>query len=280
MTHIQRKTQNPEIGEIARLLLSLLLLSLNAPSYAQPSELIDEEIGFKITEQASIETEEQLDVQAPVDDLPVLDLDTPIRMNFSGNWEKDFARSDNWEDELNRRMNMRQQNAAAQRAGIGLGGGPSVTLGNTNLNSPRRREANLFVLARLSEYINRSSTMEIFQDREQVRIERRGEAPLICGMDTGPTQTFSSQHGAEICGWDRQQLVFEVALPDGLYIVHRFSVASNSQTLRMITSISSNGSIPFNLVQSYNKYQAPPNEYNCIQTITRGRVCSQRTPLN
>ena len=280
MTHIQRKTQNLEIGEIARLLLSLLLLSLNAPSYAQPSELIDEEIGFKITEQASIETEEQLDVQAPVDDLPVLDLDTPIRMNFSGDWEKDFARSDNWEDELNRRMNMRQQNAAAQRAGIGLGGGPSVTLGNTNLNSPRRREANLFVLARLSEYINRSSTMEIFQDREQVRIERRGEAPLICGMDTGPTQTFSSQHGAEICGWDRQQLVFEVALPDGLYIVHRFSVASNSQTLRMITSISSNGSIPFNLVQSYNKYQAPPNEYNCIQTITRGRVCSQRTPLN
>ena len=38
------------------------------------------------------------------DDLPILDLDTPIRMNFAGNWEKDFGRSDNWEDELNRRM--------------------------------------------------------------------------------------------------------------------------------------------------------------------------------
>ena len=280
MTHIQRKTQNSEIGVNVRLLLSLLLLSLYSPSYAQPSELTDEETSFEISPQASAEVEEQLNMQAPADDLPVRDLDTPIRMNFSGNWEKDFARSDNWEDELNRRMNLRQQNAAAQRAGIGLGGGPSVTLGNTNLNSPRRREANLFVLARLSEYINRSSTMEIFQDRERVRIERRGEAPLICGMDTGPTQTFSNQHGAEICGWDRQQLVFEVAIPDGLYIIHRFSVASNSQTLRMITSISSNGSIPFNLVQSYNKYQAPPNEYNCIQTITRGRVCSQRTPLN
>jgi len=280
MTHIQRSTQNSEIGEIARFLLSLLLLSLNSPSYSQPSELTDDETSFEISAQVSTEAEEILNVQAPDDDLPVLDLDTPIRMNFSGNWEKDFARSDNWEDELNRRMNLRQQNAAAQRAGIGLGGGPSVTLGNTNLNSPRRREANLFVLARLSEYINRSSTMEIFQDRERVRIERRGEAPLICGMDTGPTQTFSNQHGAEICGWDRQQLVFEVALPDGLYIIHRFSVASNSQTLRMITSISSNGSIPFNLVQSYNKYQAPPNEYNCIQTITRSRVCSQRTPLN
>ncbi|MDG2251697.1 MAG: hypothetical protein P8N11_12715, partial [Gammaproteobacteria bacterium] len=184
MTHIQQSTQNSEIGEIARFLLSLLLLSLNSPSYGQPSELTDDETSFEISAQVSTEAEEILNVQAPDDDLPVLDLDTPIRMNFSGNWEKDFARSDNWEDELNRRMNLRQQNAAAQRAGIGLGGGPSVTLGNTNLNSPRRREANLFVLARLSEYINRSSTMEIFQDRERVRIERRGEAPLICGMDT------------------------------------------------------------------------------------------------
>ena len=42
--------------------------------------------------------------QTTDDDLPLLDLDSPIRMNFSGNWEKDFARSDNWEDELTRRM--------------------------------------------------------------------------------------------------------------------------------------------------------------------------------
>ncbi|MDD9891566.1 MAG: hypothetical protein OXU66_07610 [Gammaproteobacteria bacterium] len=214
------------------------------------------------------------------DELPVLDLDTPIRMNFSGNWEKDFARSDNWEDELSRRMRIRQENAALQRSGIGLGGGPTVSLGNINLNQPRRRQANLLELARLSEYINRNSTMEIFQDRNEIRIERRGEAPLVCGMETGPTQTFQSQHGAEICGWDRNQLVFEMALPAGLYIIHRFSVSADSQILQMITSISSNGSVPFNLVQSFNKYQAPPDQYNCRQTVTRGRVCSQRTPLN
>ena len=33
-------------------------------------------------------------------DLPVLDLDRPLRLDFSGSWEKDFARSDKWEDEL------------------------------------------------------------------------------------------------------------------------------------------------------------------------------------
>ena len=214
------------------------------------------------------------------DTLPVLDLESPIRMNFSGNWEKDFARSDNWEDELSRRMTIRQENAVLQRSGIGLGNGPSVSLGNVNLNRPKRRQANLFDLARLSEYINRSSTIEIFQDRKEIRVERRGEAPLICTMETGPTEVFSSQHGAEICGWDRQQLVFEIALPGDLYIIHRLSVSSDSQSLRLITSISSNGSVPFNLVQAFNKYQAPLDDYNCIQTVTRGRSCSLLTPLN
>lgn len=218
--------------------------------------------------------------QNSFDDLPILDLDTPIRMNFAGNWEKDFGRSDNWEDELSRRMSIRQENAALQRSGIGLGRGPSISLGNIGLNRPRRRQANLFDLARLSEYINRSSTMEISQSRQEIRIYRKGEAPLICSMETGPNEVFTSQHGAEICGWDRQQLVFEIALPDGLYIVHRLSISSDSQRLRFITSVSSNGSAPFNLVQAFNKYQAPIDEFVCTQTVTRGRSCRLQKPLN
>ena len=249
MTHLQPAMPLPRAPGVQLIVLATALLILGPPSFAQTTD----------------------------DELPVLDLDTPIRMNFSGNWEKDFARSDNWEDELSRRMQIRQENAALQRSGIGLGGGPSVSLGNINLNRPSRRQASLLDLARLSEYINRNSTMEIFQNRNEIRVERRGEAPLICGMETGPTQTFASQHGAEICGWDRNQLVFEMALPAGLYIIHRLSVSADSQTLQMITSISSNSSVPFNLVQSFNKYQAPPNQYNCRQTVTRGRVCSQQT---
>ena len=79
---------------------------------------------------------------------------------------------------------------------------------------------------------------------------------------------------------DRQQLVFEIALPDGLYIVHRLSISSDSQRLRFITSISSNGSAPFNLVQAFNKYQAPIDEFVCTQTVTRGRSCRLQNPLN
>ncbi len=213
--------------------------------------------------------------------LPVLDLDKPLRLNFSGSWEKDFGRSDNWEDELNRMMRIRQQQAAQQSSGISpLNRGPAVSIGNINVNRSRGRGASIVDLARLAEYISRHSTMQIIQDRNEVRIERKGEAPLICGLEAGPIATFSSAHGTEICGWDMQQLVFEITLPEDLLIIHRFSVSSNNSVLRMVTSISSRGSAPFNLIQAFNRYDAPAEQFNCIQTISRGRVCSQTTPLD
>lgn len=213
-------------------------------------------------------------------DLPVLDLDKPLRLSFAGSWEKDFGRSDKWEDELNRMMRIRQQQAAQQRSGISTSNrGPAVSIGNINLNPSRRRGASIVDLARLTEYVSRQTTMQILQDRNEVRIERKGEAPLICGLEDGPIETFSSAHGAEICGWDRQQLVFQITLPDDLVIIHRFSVSSDNSMLRMVTSISSKGSAPFNLIQAFNRYDAPADEFNCVQTISRGRVCSQASNL-
>ncbi len=213
-------------------------------------------------------------------DLPVLDLNKPLRLNFSGSWEKDFARSDKWEDELNRMMRIRQQQATQQRSGVSPANrGPAVSIGNINVNRSRGRGASIVDLARLAEYISRQTTLQIIQDRNAVRIERKGEAPLICGLEDGPLETFSSAHGAEICGWDRQQLVFQITLPDDLVIRHRFSVSSDNAVLRMVTSISSKGSAPFNLIQAFNRYDAPADQFNCVQTISRGRVCSQASNL-
>lgn len=211
-------------------------------------------------------------------DLPVLDFDTPIRLDFSGSWEKDFGRSDTWEDELNRQLRIRQEQATLQRAGIGSSVAPRASLGNISLNNGSRRANNLFEMARLAEYISRQNLMEISQDREHIRIERRGEAPLMCSLDWGPMSTFSSAHGTEICGWDDQQLVFQITLPDGISIQHRFTVAADGNQLRMVTSVSQDGSVPFNLIQAFNRYEAP-DDLNCIVTVSRGRVCSQVTPL-
>lgn len=210
------------------------------------------------------------------DDLPRLDLDRRLRLDYSGHWEKDYARSDKWEEELSRVLRQRQEAAARQQSGLGGGGGPSVGLNNVNLRGSGGRGANLIDQARLAEYISRHSTMEIIQDRRQIRIERRGEAPLICSLDTGPTETFASPHGSELCGWDQQQLVFIIELPDELSIRHRFTVSADGTELRMVTSISSHGSAPFNLIQAFNRYEAPPENFDCVLTLSRGQVCSRR----
>ena len=214
------------------------------------------------------------------DPLPLLDLNRPIRLNFAGDWEKDFNRSDRWEDELNRLLTIRQESAAQQRAGVTVRNLPRASLGNLSLNSLGGRGASMVNLARLAEYVSRQSTLHIDQDRNEVRIERRGEAPLICSVDHGLRETFSSEHGNEYCGWDGQQLVFIIKLPEQVEISHRFDVAAAGDELRLVTSISHRGSAPFNLIQAFNRYDAGADSLSCVLTVTRGRVCSQVIPSN
>jgi len=212
------------------------------------------------------------------DNLPQLDLDLPLRLDFSGSWEKDFGRSDNWEDELSRTLRIRQESAARQQASPGssrIRSAPPISVGNINLPRSRGRGASIVDLARLAEYISRQSTINIVQTRDEIRIERSGEAALICGVEYDLQRTFSSEHGVEVCGWEGQQLVFQIMLPDDLIIMHRFTVSSNQQVLNLLTSIYSKGGDPFNLIQAFNKYQAPRDEFNCIQTLSRGQVCNQ-----
>jgi hypothetical protein len=152
---------------------------------------------------------------------------------------------------------------------------PPISIGNINLNSSRGRGASIVDLARLAEYISRQTTLRIDQTRDEIRIERRGDSSLVCGTGWQVQQTFASSHGVEACGWDGQQLVFQTMLPDDLIIVHRFSVSSDGLLLNLITSVISKGSESFDLRQAFNRYDAPRAEFDCEQTLSRGRVCSQ-----
>ena len=212
------------------------------------------------------------------DSLPQLDLDLPLRLDFSGSWEKDFRRSDNWEDELSRTLRIRQESATRQQSSPGSSSGRSalpISIGNVNLPRSRGRGANIVDLARLAEYISRHSIIDIIQTRDEISIERNGEAALICGVEYKLQQTFANEHGVAVCAWEGQQLIFQITLPDDLIIIHRFTVSSNQRVLNLLTSIFSKGGEPFNLIQAFNKYEAPRDEFNCIQTLSRGQVCSQ-----
>ena len=67
---------------------------------------------------------------------------------------------------------------------------------------------------------------------------------------------------------------FEITLPDDLLIIHRCSVSGDFSELQLLTSIVSKGNEQFNLNTFYYKYDAPSDAYNCVQTLSRGRVCS------
>ncbi|PCI75793.1 MAG: hypothetical protein COB20_12045, partial [SAR86 cluster bacterium] len=171
-----------------------------------------------------------------------------------------------------------QESVARQQSSPGssrIRSAPPISVGNVNLPRSRGRGANIVDLARLAEYISRQSTLDIVQTRDEIRIERNGEAALICGVEYELKQTFANEHGVEVCGWDGQQLVFQIMLPDDLIIMHRFTVSSNQLVLNLLTSIYSKGGEPFNLIQAFNKYETPRDEFNCIQTLSRGQVCNQ-----
>ena len=212
------------------------------------------------------------------DQLTVLDLDQPLRLDFGGFWEKDYRRSDNWQDELTRKMRLRQEAAARQGGNPGAAARvsvPPISIGNINLNGGRGRGASIVDLARLAEYISRQTTLRIDQTRDEIRIERRVDSSLVCGTGWQVVQTFTSSYGIEACGWDGQQLVFQTMLPDDLIVVHRFSVSSDGLLLNLITSVISKGSESFDLRQAFNRYDAPRAEFDCEQTLSRGRACSQ-----
>lgn len=195
----------------------------------------------------------------------------PLRSDFSGSWEKDFARSDRWEEEVQRTIDQLNREAQMQQRRS-----DSSSIGISN---PRRGAGNVIANARLAELISRQTTMRITQTADEVRIERQGDAALVCSTANNVEDTFTSAHGTEYCGWDRLQLVFEIVLSAGVLISHRFSVDTDGQTLSMLTTVSDRNSVPFNLIQFYNKYDAPEDNYDCVQTLSRGLVCSPlKTP--
>lgn len=187
-----------------------------------------------------------------------------------GSWEKDFGRSDKWDVELQRTID--QLNREMERS-QGRGDG-----GNIGISNPRRGAGNLISHARLAELITRQTTIRIVQTDTEVRIERPGDAALICSTASSEEDSFNSPHGKEYCGWDRQQLVFQISLADGVFIEHRFSVDPSGESLSMLTSVSSRNSLPFNLISFYTSYDAPEDGIHCVQTLSRGRVCSARNP--
>lgn len=196
--------------------------------------------------------------------------DRPSRPHLAGHWEQDYARSDRWDDEMYRSINQLQREALVRHQ---RGDGGPWVLGNA-----RRQARSVMAKARLAAMVTAQGAFEITQTDQQVRIERADDAPLICSTLLDEQDTFVSIHGRETCRWERRQLVFEVALPEGVTLQHRFSLDPGGDGLSVLTRVSSSDAPPFDLRHFYLRYESSAAAFRCVQTLSQGRVCSTAGP--
>lgn len=203
---------------------------------------------------------------------PTLDTTNPsfigdMPVDFSGSWERDYARSQDVQGALNATLQYRQRQANQQNS-MGRTGPATSGLSQREVNG-------MVALARLIEEITRPDVLTIAQDKFEVRISREDDFSLSCSFYEGIAQGTDSPYGTEVCNWDGNDLISHLVLPDGLVISRRYTMSADGQYLReIITASSSVTRSPLVLHRFYIKFEAPARAFNCIETLSMKRVCS------
>lgn len=187
-------------------------------------------------------------------------------LDFSGSWLLDYAASDDLAEELrnqfrriNRAFNGRSVPRDPRVPGAVIGGAGGAE--------------EMVAVARLTELITRSATLEIAHTADDIAVRREDEYTLSCRFDG--SRVVETPLGTELCGWDGHQMIFHVGLPDGLSVSHRMTLAPDRQRLHVATTVISTAApAPFTLSRIYDRFEPQAPEYQCEDTLTRNRVCS------
>lgn len=195
-------------------------------------------------------------------------------VDFSGAWALDYGQSDNIQTRLNGLVRELQRDAERRAQGSGELRSPGAALmmggaGGTNSG------ASVIGLARMADLITQSQLLDIEQTPERIRVQREESFALGCDFHDGVSTVVETPLGSEFCGWDGHQLLFAIALPEGLSIRHRLTLGPDGQRLQIATTvISDRVSYPFTLNRVYQRMEEGEAGYRCKQTLTRGRVCT------
>lgn len=190
--------------------------------------------------------------------------------DFRGAWEVDFSQSENIRDRYEMIVRELQRDAQRRsRGGMNQSKGSAVSIGGSGGGE------SLYALARMAELITDVQLLDIEQEDGEISIKREGSFALQCEFHGTELHTVETPLGSELCGWDGHQLVFQVYLPEGLRIIHRFTLGPEGQRLNMATTLQSTQlGYPFSLNRVYNRYDPSRSGISCKQTLTRGRVCT------
>ncbi len=201
----------------------------------------------------------------PVIDEQMMRIDGEMPADFSGSWERDYSRGDDVNQVL-RDIYYYLSRTAADRA---------YTTRPGPVQPSSRDMQSITALARLAELITRPQVLTISQNDQEITVDRKDDFSLLCAFYDGVAKGTESGYGTEICGWDGDQLVSHLILPDGLQVTHRFTVSRDRQQLRVVTTVSSSSArVPFTLRRFYKKFERLPPDFNCIETLSMKRVCS------
>lgn len=188
----------------------------------------------------------------------------PAPRSLAGHWEKDYRLSDDFNSRL-----------ALYVADIQRRYGR--TSSRDDSSGPRIVGAAINGLARFTEELTRMPTLAIAQDSEAVSIEREQDFPLLCRHGPDLVDSGRNPFGADACGWNGQRLIFTMQLAGGLSITHQFSLSADGDMLDLTTTVASDAvAAPLTVRNLYRRYEPPADPYDCVLTLTRSRVCSQR----
>jgi hypothetical protein len=184
--------------------------------------------------------------------------------DFGGLWARDYSYGDNvnqvWRDayyELARRSPPSQ----------------------SGVRRPSERDvAMLRPLARLVELITRTDELAISQTEYEILVERKDDFALMCSFFNGVAKPIENAFGKESCGWVGNQLISVQEYPDGLRLVHRFDTSEDKQDLRVVTTASSDTApMPFTVAHYYRRFERVRGRFECIETLSRKRICGVGT---
>jgi len=191
-------------------------------------------------------------------------IEGPLPIDFSGSWQRNYARDDEVSSVLHQAYNSLSRSTVDDPRG-----------GFKTIPPSRKDVDSIVALARLAEEITRPDVITIVQSDQEISIEREEDFSIFCAFYDGIAKATETPYGTEVCGWDYDQLVSNLILPDGLQVTHRFTMSPDGQQLRVITTIFSPTSrVPFSLRRFYAKFERPPSTLNCIETLSMKRVCS------
>lgn len=207
--------------------------------------------------------------QQPTRDSAARSYEDTMPTDLGGFWERDYWRG----DDVNRALDLwfrRLNRATPDQRFVGYPG-----LDNTGAIFSSQYVNSILALARLADEITRLRYFSISQTENKITVEREDDFDISCEFYDGVAQGAATSYGAEICGWNDEQFISQLMLPDGLFISHRFTVAPDSQNLHVSTTASSSTTgLSFTLGRFYTKYQPSPSQFDCIDTLSRNRVCT------